>query len=159
MTSPLRSSDEPDVLERAVGAAAVGGRLGAGPAQRRGLGPAASLGDGLGVRREQDGEPQPDRDLDLEPEAGRYRSTGWMPGHVGDGDERDERGRDLDDEHHRVLDQQARVELAERLREGRPQELGIEDAARVAAARRRASRRRSVTKRWKRRVPRPRSTD
>ena len=64
------------------------------------------------------------------PEPGRAASTGWKPGHVGDRDERHEDGRDLDDEHDRVLDQQARVELAERLREGRPEQLRVEDAAR-----------------------------
>ncbi len=55
-----------DVLERPVGLAAVRGRLGAGLAQGGRLGATARFGDGLGVGGEEDGEPQPDRDLDLE---------------------------------------------------------------------------------------------
>ena len=76
MTSPLRSSDDPTALERPVGAPAMGGRLGPGPAQGRRLGAAASLGHRLGVGREQDGEPQPDGDLELEP-APDVPGTGW----------------------------------------------------------------------------------
>ena len=66
-----------DRLERAVGQAPMGDRLGAGPAQGGGLGPTARLGDGLGVGREQDREPQPDGDLDLE--ASRGPASGWSP--------------------------------------------------------------------------------
>ena len=75
----LAQLGRPDVLERAVRAAPVGGRLGAGLAQRRGLGTTARLGDGLRVRREQDGEPQPDRDLDLEARDRAPAGGGWRP--------------------------------------------------------------------------------
>ena len=65
-----------DILEGAVGAAAVRGGLRTCLAQRGRLGAAARLCDGFGVGREQDGEPQPDRDLDREPEAARARRLG-----------------------------------------------------------------------------------
>ncbi len=141
MTSPLRSSEEPTLFEGSVGPAAMGRRLRARPPQGRRLGAPARLGDGLGVGGEEDGEPEPGRDLDLEPEAGG-------PGHrlpsgpVGDGDESHKDRGDLDDEHHRVLDQEAGVQLAERVGDGRPQELGIEHAPRPRAARPQASPRR-----------------
>ena len=60
-----------DVLERAVRAAAMRGRDRARPPQRGGLGATARLGDRLGIGREQDREPQPDRDLDREADATR----------------------------------------------------------------------------------------
>ena len=136
----------------------MGGRLGPGPAQRRRLGAAAGLGDRLGVGREQDREPQPDRDLELEPAAGGP-GDGLDAGDVGEPDQRHQRRRDLDHEHHRVADQQPRVELAERVREGRPEQLRIEDAARPGRLAADGFAPPRVTKRWKRRVPRPRSTD
>ena len=60
MMSPLRSSDEPTSSRRPVRRAAVGGRLRARLAQGGRLGATARLGDGLGVGREEDREPQPD---------------------------------------------------------------------------------------------------
>jgi hypothetical protein len=72
-----------DQLERPVGLAAMGLGDRAGPAEGGCLGPAACLGDGLGIRREEDREPQPDRDLDLEAQAGRA-ADGLEAGHVGD---------------------------------------------------------------------------
>ena len=63
-----------DLLERAVGAAAMGRRHRPSAAQGRCLGPAARLGDGLGVGREQDREPEPEGDLDLEAQAAPARS-------------------------------------------------------------------------------------
>ena len=66
MRSPLRSSDEPtssSVPSARRRWAVVSDRV----RRRRGrLGPAARLGEGLGVGREQDREPQPGGDLDLE---------------------------------------------------------------------------------------------
>ena len=112
-----------DVLERPVGAPAVGDRLRPGPAQRRCLGPAARLGDGLGVGREQDREPQPDGDLDLEAEAGRAARRGADAGDV-------ER-RPASVTRTAVISttkitglrtSSARVELAERLRDRRPEQ-------------------------------------
>ena len=52
---------------RTVRQAPVGDGLRACPAQRCGLGPAACLGDRLGISGEQDREPEPDADLELEP--------------------------------------------------------------------------------------------
>ena len=80
-----------DVLERPVGPAPMGGRLGARLAQGRGLGATAGLGDGLGVGGEQDREPEPDRDLDLEAETAGRGSTRWTPVTSGDRDDRHER--------------------------------------------------------------------
>ena len=79
-----------DVLERAVGPAAMRRRHRAGAPQRRRLGPAARLGDGLGVRGEEDGEPEPQGDLHLEAQAGGPADR-HDTGDVGDGDERHER--------------------------------------------------------------------
>ena len=79
-------------------------------AQCSGLGLAAALGDGLGEVREQHGEPQPCGDR--EHEAGAPdRVPGIRGGHE------TEHGRqhaaDVHDEHHRVADLHARIELAE----------------------------------------------
>ena len=120
MMSPLRSSDEPTSSSEPSARRRWAIDLRARPPQRRRLGPAAGLGDGLGVGREQDGEPEPDRDLDLEAEPGRTgrrldAGRRWRAAMSVTSD-----GRDLDDEHDRVLDQQARVELAERVRDARP---------------------------------------
>ena len=82
-----------DVLERPVRAAAVGGRLGAGPAQRRRLGATAGLGDGLGVGREQDREPQPDRRSGAGTRGRPVPGTGWRPVTSASQIERDERPR------------------------------------------------------------------
>ena len=126
-----------DLLERAVGAPALGHRDRAGPPEGRRLGPAAGLGDRLGVRREEDGEPQPDGDLDLEAEAGRAADR-LEARDVADHDQGHEDRRDLDDEHDRVLGQPARVELADRLRERRPEQVRVEDAPRPPERRRRS---------------------
>ena len=70
MTSPFRSSDDPTLSRRAVGRPPMGGRLRAGLPEGRRLGPAARLGHGLGICGEEDREPQPDGDLDLEAQPG-----------------------------------------------------------------------------------------
>ena len=128
--SPRRSSDEPTVLERAIGTPPVGRGHGAGPPQRRGLGAAARLGDGLGVGREEDREPEPQGDLHLEAQACRVADR-QEAGEVGEGDEGHEGGRDLDHEHDRVAGHEPRVELAHGLRQGGPQQLRVEHAARA----------------------------
>jgi hypothetical protein len=108
----------------------MGRRLGPGPSQRRCLGPAARLGHGFGVGREQDGEPQPRPDLDLEAEAGRPGGP-REAGRLRDRAKGHERRGQLDDEHDGVLDEQARVELPERVRDGRAEKRRVEDAARA----------------------------
>ena len=144
-----------DVLERPVGRAAVGGRLRARPAQGRRLGPAARLGDGLGVGREEDGEPQPDGDLDLEARGRPAPADRLEAGHVGERDERHQDRGDLDHEHHRVLDQ-AGAGRACGTPAGGPPGAGPDRGRRAAAAARpEGFAPPSVTKRWKRRVPRP----
>ena len=127
--SPLRSSDEPTLLERPVGTPAVGRGLRPRPAQRRGLGAPAGLGDRLCVRGEEDREPEPGRDLDLEAQAARTAHR-LEAGGGGDSDEGHEHRGDLHHEHHRVPDEAARVQLAEGVRDGGPQEVGVEDAPR-----------------------------
>ena len=106
-TSPRVSSDAglvpPSLQPR-------GGLL-AHRAQRRGLGLAAAFGDRLGEVAEEDGEPQPDGHGEREP-AG-------LPGLSDDPHHRGEQGADLDDEHDRVADHLARVELAHRRRAAR----------------------------------------
>ena len=76
-----------------------------GLAQRRGLGLAAALGDRLGEVGEDHGQPQPDGDQPGEHDR------------VGDRQHGGEDRADLDDEHHRVAPQRARVELAQRVRQ------------------------------------------
>ena len=63
----------PDILERAVGTAAMGRGLRSRPPQGRGLRAAAGLRDGLRVGGEEDREPQPDSDLELEAGIGAGR--------------------------------------------------------------------------------------
>jgi hypothetical protein len=59
-----------DLFKAAVGLVALGDGLALGLAQRVGLGLAAALGHGLGKVGEQHREPQPERDLQVEAEAG-----------------------------------------------------------------------------------------
>ncbi len=129
MMSPLRSSDEPTssrvpsarrrwavVSERVL-------RRVAAWARPRASATASAYVANRTVNHSQIaiwiGNPRP-------PGAGRLGA-----GHVGDRDERHEDRGDLDDEHDRVLDQQARVELAERVRDGGPEEVRVEDAPRL----------------------------
>ena len=89
-------------------------RVGLGPPQRGRLRLPAAFGDGLGQVGGQNGQPQPHHD---------------QPGeHAGvrDREHRGEHGPDLHDEHHRVAPQRARVELAQRGGQRRPQHLRVE---------------------------------
>ena len=78
-------------------------------AQRRRLRLAAALGDRLGEVAEEDRQPQPDRDGE------RRTSRAGRPRRRSRGSSSSS-GADLDDEHHRVADHVARVELAQRRR-------------------------------------------
>ncbi len=146
-----------DILEGPVGPSSVRGGLRAGLAQGGRLGATPRLGDGFGVGREQDGEPQPDRDLDREPEAARRRpaaapvasaiamrvtrtaviSTTNMTGFL-----IRRRGSSL----------RKACGMADRSRSGSMIPRGLGGSPDGFAPPR-------VTKRWKRRVPRPVSTD
>ncbi|MPN24744.1 hypothetical protein SDC9_172146 [bioreactor metagenome] len=128
----------PRVLGRAVVVDEVGLRTGPGGAQRLGLRLAPALGDRLGDVREQDGQPQPDRDGPGEQRADR-RAGGHEPLH-GDLADRQDRGEgraDPDEEDHRVAPLLTRVELGQGPREGRPQ---LGPAERPAAGGRRPGR-------------------
>ncbi len=57
-------------------------------------------------------------------------ATAWIPVTLASATDRHEDGRDLHHEHDRVLDEQARVELAERVRQGRPEEVRVQHAPR-----------------------------
>ena len=99
-------------------------RIRAHRAQRGRLRAAAALGERLGEVREDDGQPQPDRDGEREPGwvvAAAERRAAEDLDQPRDG--RHERA-DLDDEHDRVADLDARVELDERLPDGGAQLLG-----------------------------------
>ena len=158
MMSPLRSSDEPtssSVPSARRRWAVVSERV---RRKRRGLRATARLGDGLGIGREQDGEPQPDRDLDLEAEAagpGRagcrcaspiamtVTSTAVISTTNITGFLISSRGSSL----------RKACGMADRSRSGSRTPRGRGGSAPDGFAPP------SVTKRWKRRVPRPRSTD
>src|SRR5882672_5750558 len=75
---------------------------------------APSLGHRLRDVREQRGQPEPDND-----QPGEHAR-------IGDRDHGGEHGTDLDDEHDRVLVQRGWIELADGVRQRRPQHLGVE---------------------------------
>ena len=86
---------------------AVGDGFRARLAQRVGLGFAAAFGHGFGKIGEEHREPEPQRDLKLEPEARLVQHA--VANQIVGGDH----GADFDDEHHRVLHQRARIQLEE----------------------------------------------
>ena len=108
------------VVLRVGRAQQLGLRLRALAPQRVGLGLAAALGDGFGEVGEQHGEPQPQDDLECEAEVGPARHQ--IANQDDGGEDRD----DLEHEHHRVLDQRARIELDECRADGRDDDLGVE---------------------------------
>ena len=114
--SPTFSVGAGDLLLGAVGAQPAGDGLGPGPAQALGLRLPAALGDGLGEVGEQDGEPQPDGDQPGED----ARVEDRRPGH--------QDRAEPDDEHDRVAELDARVELAQRVGQRAPQLAGGERA-------------------------------
>ena len=102
------------LLLGAVRAQASGDRLLPGRAQRGRLRLAAAFGHGLGEVREEHGQPQPD-----DHGSGEQRR-------IADEQERGQDGPDLHDEHHGVLPQDARVELAERVGQRSPDEMKVD---------------------------------
>ena len=108
-------------LEGAVRAGQqLGLALGAGLAQRFGLRLAAAFGHGFGKIGKQHREPEPDDDLEGKAEIPAARNEVAQEDHSG------ERGHDLDHEHHRILDHQARIELGEGRADRGHDDLGIE---------------------------------
>ena len=102
-------------------------RVGPRLAQRLGLRLAARFGHGLGEGRKQHGEPQPEVDLQLEPDAAPRRSAMSRTRKM-----RRQDGADLDDEDDGVLHQRDRIQLDERpLSSARPQNLRIEQRPRA----------------------------
>ncbi len=89
------------------------------PPQRVCLRLAAALGYRFREVGKQHGDPQPQHDLEGEGEIGPARKE------VTQQDHGRQRGHDLDHEHHRVLDQSARIELGERRADRRDDDLGI----------------------------------
>ena len=101
-------------------------RLRAHRPQCVGLRLATSLGEGLGDVGEDDGQPQPERDREREPRglvAAAERAAAEDLDEPGD--RRDDRA-DLDDEHDRVADLHARVELDQRGHDRGAHDLGVE---------------------------------
>ena len=103
-------------------------------AQRVGLRLAAPLGHRLGEVREQHREPEPERDR--EDEARRRLA---LPDQRLDEEHRGEDAADEDDEHHRVPDLVARIELPERVDQRAAHDLGIEQRSRLGVSTDRSS--------------------
>ena len=129
-TSPLASSEACLV----VPSFSLRDRLLAHRAQRVGLRAAAALGERLGHVREHDGQPQPERDHERVPRRLVTAAERLAAEHLDEpGHGRDHRA-DLDDEHHRVADLHARVELEEAVDQRAP------DDVRAGTARSRGAR-------------------
>ena len=147
-TSPTLSSvlgHQPIVLRIACLGQQLGLGLGALAPQRVGLRLAAAFGDGLGEIREQHGEPQPQDDLELEDDVSAAGDE------IADQDHGGQRRDDLEHEHHRILDQRARIELDEGGADGRHDDLRIEQRRyRHALAQDRGFHRSDSEPNWKR---------
>ena len=98
-----------DLFKAAVRGIAQGDGLALSLAQGIGLSLAAALGHGLGKVGEQHRNPQPQRDLEVEAEAGAVVDR------VVDEQCRGKHSAHLDDKHHRILDHAAGIELADRV--------------------------------------------
>ena len=134
----LARGDDHDVAARQLGrglgraVAQRRDRLLAHRAQRVGLRAAAALGERLGHVREHDRQPQPDGDRERVPGrlvAAAERLAAERLDQPGDG--RDHRA-DLHDEHHRVADLHARVELLEAVDQRAFDDLRLEQRDRLA---------------------------
>ena len=95
-----------DLFKAAIGGVPFCNGLALGLAQRIGLRLAAPLGHGFGKVGEQHREPQPERDLEVKPEAGPVVNG------VVDQQRGGQHAAHLHHKHHRVFDHAARVELA-----------------------------------------------
>jgi hypothetical protein len=107
-------------VRRVDGSEPLGRRLGACLAQRCRLRLAAAFRHRLGEVGEQHGDPQPDDDLEGEPQ---LTAAGQK---FADEDNRGERRDDLDDEHHRVPDHHARIKLDEGLSDRRHEDRRVQ---------------------------------
>ena len=105
-------------FSRAVGAKTVGHGFALGFAQRVSLRFAAAFGDGLGEVSEENREPEPQRDLEIE-------ADGLMADRFFNQQSSGDDAADFDDEHDRVLHHQARVELGEGVDDGLAEDVGI----------------------------------
>jgi len=103
-------------LDVAIGGAALCDQLLARGTQRPGLRLAAPLGHGLGEIREDDGEEQPQCDLEHVAEW-LLRGEELLEG---------QDGADQGDEHHRVLDLLPRTQLRERVHDGLLHDVAVE---------------------------------
>ena len=121
--SPLRSDGRRHDLVGPIRALALGDRLGLRPAQRVRLRLAAALGHRFGEVGEEHGQPEPDRDLQLEAELTAAGDE------VLDQAERGQHAADLDDEHDRIARHRARMELDERIPDRATDDLRIPDGA------------------------------
>ena len=87
-------------------------------AQAVGLGFAAAFGDRFGEIGEQDGEPQPE---------GQLRDEAALGRRAGEDARRGQHRADHGDEHDRVLDHQPRIELLERVPDGRADDVPVKE--------------------------------
>ncbi len=95
-----------DIFKTAVWQIALGDGLALGFAQGIGLRLAAALGHGLGKVGKKHREPQPQRDLKIEAEAGAVVQG------VVDQQDGGQHAAHFNDKHHRVLHHPARIQLA-----------------------------------------------
>ena len=117
-------------------------------AQRVRLGAAAALGERLGHVREHDRQPQPERDRERVPGRLVAAAERLAAEHLDQPrDGRDHRA-DLDDEHHRVADLHARVELLEAVDQRARDDVALEQRDRLALVAWPASARTSARLLW-----------
>ena len=122
---PAPQARRRDHLDGAVPTQALASCLGPAAAERIRLCLPPALGHRLRKVGEQDGQPEPARDLALET---KTRSAGHR---VADEPRRGQRAADLDDEHHRIARHHARVQLPDRLADRAPDDAGIPDGRRA----------------------------
>ncbi len=107
------------IFGSAVGTDADGDGIGLGAAEGVGLGLAAAFGHGLGEVGEEDGEPEPKGDLEIEAE-GLFVGC-EIADEINAGDD----AANLDDEHDGILHHRARAELDEGVDEGAADDFGV----------------------------------
>src|SRR5262249_51022047 len=112
------------LLDAADGNEALRNGIGSGFAERVRLGFASRLGHGFREIREQHRKPQPERDLELEPDAG---SSG---DYIANEEYRSEGGAYLDHEHHRILQECDWIQLDERRTDRPPDDFRVKQRPR-----------------------------